>query len=116
MPNLPAAHRPSDRIETPAESIMNELVFVALDLIPRDCATVNFLQLNYDVAGLIATEFRHQSAEWHIANRLASNSYEAVDDETASAYLVSEADGVNVVLCSVRISPLHLCQASICGQ
>src|SRR5436190_18323159 len=116
MPNLPAAHGPSDRIETPAESITNELVFIALDLIPPDCATVDFLQLNYDVAGLIGTEFRHQSAEWGIANRLASNSYEAVDDETAAAYLVSEADGVNVALCSVRIPPLHLCQPSLCCE
>src|SRR5216683_1754533 len=116
-PTLPPCQNPCNRIEPLAELIPDEPVFLLQYFIPCDFGIIDLLQLNHDRAGLVGVELRRKFAERGIANRLTRESYESIDDESAPAHLVSEADGVEVTLRGIRIPFFDFCQlALICKE
>jgi hypothetical protein len=66
-PPLSPHHRRLDKIHSIAELILVEPVFVSPHFIPRDCGTVDFLQLSYHPASLFWVERRRKSAELNAA-------------------------------------------------
>jgi hypothetical protein len=109
-PALPPHLGRCDEIESVADVVLVEAVFVPPDFIPRDRGTVDSLQLSYQPAGLFWAERRGKPAELNAGIRLTRASDKAMDDESALAHRISQAEGINVALKGVGKALVDLAQ------
>jgi hypothetical protein len=116
LAGLPPAHYPKDGIEPAPELITDVVLLVSQNFRPSDVVGLDFLQLRKDGANLLATEFGYGHYKGMAADGFTGGSYEASDDESASAHFVAKAHGVRVAAGGVRRPVIHFSEPPLCAQ